>query len=88
MLKMVCGSAMKTSAQHYTEQVFTEAITLLVVATAGRCYSCSVCESQLQTFVSQLRLIYRLLSSASSIWLNNLVSLGLPALFKSTLSSQ
>ena len=42
---VVYGGAMKTSAQHYTEQIFTEAITLLVVATAGRCYSCSICES-------------------------------------------
>lgn len=36
---------MKTSAQRYTGQIFTEAITLLVVATAERCYSCSICES-------------------------------------------
>lgn len=36
---------MKTSAQHYTEQILTEAITLLVVATTGRCYSSSIRES-------------------------------------------
>lgn len=36
---------MKTSAQHYTEQILKEAIALLDVATAERCYSCSICES-------------------------------------------
>lgn len=36
---------MKTSAQHYTEQIFTAAVTLLAAATAERCYSCSICES-------------------------------------------
>lgn len=47
-LKVVYGSAMKTSA-HYTVQIFTAAnfstVTLLVAATAERCYSCSICES-------------------------------------------